>query len=197
MKLYKMGEKSKAICSFCNRLRSTTFKERDVPLSAGKGIVPNVLVAVCDACDRVVSVPQQSVPRIREAVRFSRHSIEARVPRHLLDAIALSCQELGFGPNEAATLFRYYVQRVFQDRRLRARLAGLAASPEAQGRASARFSAKLSDELYDLFRKLERESGLNKADLVKGIIVQMKVDLLDHRRRDLREDLRQILRLAA
>jgi hypothetical protein len=68
MKLYRVGEKSKAICERCREVRPTTFRERSVPLSSGKGSVPIVLVAVCDACDSVVSVPQQSVPRIQEVV---------------------------------------------------------------------------------------------------------------------------------
>jgi len=65
MKIYTVGEKSKAICDSCGQLRVTTFKERMVPLSSGKGNTPNILVAVCDTCDGVVSIPQQSAPRIR------------------------------------------------------------------------------------------------------------------------------------
>ncbi len=61
MKLYKVGDKSRAICPQCEQIRSPTFAERDVPLSSGTGMVHDVLVGVCDVCDTVVSVPQQSV----------------------------------------------------------------------------------------------------------------------------------------
>ncbi len=198
MRLYKMGENSKAICQFCNRVRPTTFKERDVPLSSGKGVVPNVLAAVCDDCDRVVSIPQQSVPRIQEVIHYSRHAIEARIPRHLQDALVMSCYELGYGANESkqTILFRYYLQKVSQMKGVHARFSTLLDSEEAQGKSSARFSIKLNDELNNIFLKLERDTKLNKAEVVKGIIVQMKRELLDKKHKGLLEDLREIMFLA-
>jgi hypothetical protein len=197
MKLYKVGEKSRAICPFCKELRTTMFVERDVPLSSGKGRVRDVLVAVCCTCDHVVAIPQQSVPRVKETVCWSRHSLEARIPRHLLDAVVLACHELGFGPDRSGVLFRFYLQRISRTASLRNRLAALAASSEAQGRANTRFSAKLDDELYACLQRLETCSKLNKAGVVKGIIVQMKRDILDLRRGDLRRNLKEILHLAA
>jgi hypothetical protein len=67
MKLHNIGDKSQALCSFCKTRRTTTFAERDVPLSSGKGRVRDLLVAVCDTCDHVVAIPQQSVPRIKDS----------------------------------------------------------------------------------------------------------------------------------
>lgn len=61
---YKVGETSRAICPVCKTVRPTTFREHEVPLASGKGSVPNVLVAECDVCHGVVSIPQQSVPCI-------------------------------------------------------------------------------------------------------------------------------------
>lgn len=87
MKLFRLSEKSKAICPFCEAMRTTTFKERDVPLKSGKGLVSDVLVGVCDSCDQVVAIPQQSAPRIGEALRAPRRALEARIPRHLDDAM--------------------------------------------------------------------------------------------------------------
>jgi len=199
MKLYKAGEKSKAVCESCKHLRSTTFQERDVPLSSGKGLVPNVLVAVCDHCDHIVSVPQQSVPRIQEIDRFTRHPLEARIPRHLIDALVLGCYELGFGASESkqTVLFRFYLRRIFQTKKLHGRMKALSQSEDAQGMSDSRFSIKLNDELYEIFVKLKKETHLNKTALVKGIIVQMKIDILDDKNKDLRENLREILLLSA
>jgi hypothetical protein len=197
MKLNKVGEKSKAICPFCKELRTTTFTERDVPLSSGKGLVRDVLVAVCDTCAQVVAIPQQSVPRIKETICYSRHALEARIPRHLLDALALVCHELGFSPDCSAVLFRFYLQRISQTATLRNQLGTLAASKEAQGRAGARFSAKLNDELYGHLQDLERRTKLSRTAVVKATIVQMKRDILDRRHPALRRDLQKILRLAA
>jgi len=199
MKLYKVGEKSKAVCESCGQLRATTFRERDVPLSSGKGMVPSVLVAVCDHCDQTVSIPQQSVPKISEVVRFTRHPLETRVPRHLLDALILMCYDLGFGGSESkqTVLFRFYLQRVSQTKKLSGRLEALSHSEEALGKADARFSIKLNDELYEIFLKLEKETQLNKAELVRGIIVLMKKDILDDKKKELRDNLKEFLLLAA
>ncbi|OGQ87780.1 MAG: hypothetical protein A2289_13350 [Deltaproteobacteria bacterium RIFOXYA12_FULL_58_15] len=107
------------------------------------------------------------------------------------------CHELGFGPDCAAVLFRFYLQRVSETTGLRNRLPALAASVEAKGRATARFSARLNDELHERLQQLEKSSGLNKAAIVKGIIMQMKQDVLDNQRPALQRDLKEILRLAA
>jgi len=180
-------------------VRSTTFRERDVPLASGKGIVPGVLASVCDHCGEVVSIPQQSVPRIRETVKYSRHPLEARIPRHLIDALILVCYELGFGSSESkqTILFRFYLLRMSSTKKLQGSLEKLSQSEEAQGRADARFSIKLNDELYDIFLKLEKKTHLNKAQIVKGIIIQMKRDILDEKKKDLQEDIKDVLLLAA
>ena len=68
MKQYKEGEKSQAICEHCGKVTPTTFAIRDVLFSETMGKVKNLLVAVCDICDRVVSVSPQSEPLIKEAV---------------------------------------------------------------------------------------------------------------------------------
>lgn len=68
MKVFKEGDKSKAICSDCKILVPTTFRIRPVPFSSGKVIVPDILVAVCDFCDSVVSLPQQSVPKVARSL---------------------------------------------------------------------------------------------------------------------------------
>ncbi len=199
MKLYKVGEKSKAICGACRQLRPTTFQGREVPLSSGKGMVPNVLVAVCDHCDDIVSIPHQSVPRIQESVRFTRHPIEARIPRHLIDALVLMCYELGVGASESrqTVLFRFYLQRVSKVKKMVGGLEALSLSEEAQGKADYRFSIKLNDELYKIFLKLEKDTHLNKAEIVKGIIIQMKLDILDSKNKGIRADLKEALLLAA
>ncbi|MEI6001993.1 hypothetical protein H3V53_34150 [Paraburkholderia bengalensis] len=65
-KIFQEGEKSKAICAHCAELVDTTFIRRDVAFSDGDGIAWNILVAVCDVCDRAVTTPAQSTPAIRE-----------------------------------------------------------------------------------------------------------------------------------
>ncbi len=195
MKLYKEGDKSKAICSRCGQLRTTTFAERDVPLSSGTGVVRDVLVGVCDVCDEVVSIPQQSVPRVQESVRQARHSVEVRIPRHLHDALGLACHELGFGAESWQPLVRYYLRWAASKATLRKRLQALAASDEAVGKASARLSMKLNDSMYKLLQDIERD-GIKQSDVLKGLIVQIKKDVLDDKRADVRKELQQLMQVA-
>ncbi|WP_143018490.1 hypothetical protein [Cupriavidus sp. YR651] len=61
------GDKSRAICSHCAKMVSTTFVRRDVQFSDGNGFASNVLVAVCDKCGDVVATPAQSTPAFRAA----------------------------------------------------------------------------------------------------------------------------------
>lgn len=80
---YQVGEKSKAICKRCQQLRDTTFVERDVSFGSASNGGTRVLVGVCDACDDVVSIPQQSIDRVlaspSEASRIYQAAISVLV----------------------------------------------------------------------------------------------------------------------
>lgn len=197
MKLRKVGEKSRAICHACEQMGPTTFVERDMPLSGGRGTVPDVIVAVCDACDEVVAVPQQSVPKINETLRVARKSVEARIPRHLQDVPGLSCATLGFDSTHAPMVFRYYVDRVSRNKRLQNRLAALAESDEAKGKATARFSVKLSADLHGALRRVEKSTELRTASVIKGLLVQMKHDIVDKKQPTVSRELEAHLRIDA
>jgi hypothetical protein len=196
MKLYKIGDKSKAVCSTCKAVRPTTFQERDVPMRSGRGLVRDVLVAVCDVCGEVVAIPHQSAPRIAETLRHTRHNVEARVPRQLFDVVALVGQELGGGPEGGSLLFRYYLERATSNRQFRTRLPALAVGGDASGRASARFSAKLTEVAYGQLVRLQKATRLRRTEVVKGMMVQMKHDILDRRSPAVRKDLERFVRLA-
>jgi len=65
--IYNPGDKSRAICEGCAKVVATTFVYRDVAFDDGSGVVRDILVAVCDACEAIVDVPAQSTPAIRQA----------------------------------------------------------------------------------------------------------------------------------
>ena len=67
MKLYRPGDKSRAICTLCGSVVPTTLAPRDVPFSDGAGSARGVLAATCDHCGSVVAVPAQSTPAITAA----------------------------------------------------------------------------------------------------------------------------------
>ncbi|WP_282153924.1 hypothetical protein [Ruegeria atlantica] len=72
MSKYKLGDKSKGICSTCEEVVSTTFTHRDVPLDDESATVPGILAGVCDQCDTVVSIPGQSTPEIKRVMDQAR-----------------------------------------------------------------------------------------------------------------------------
>lgn len=70
--MYHQGDKSKAICNNCEKMVSTTFAIRDLPLPDWSVVAEGILVAVCDHCDDVVAIPSQSTPLIKEILDEAR-----------------------------------------------------------------------------------------------------------------------------
>jgi formate hydrogenlyase subunit 6/NADH:ubiquinone oxidoreductase subunit I len=64
-KFLKVGEKCKAICTFCQRICPTTILEKDVAGSE-EGKIYTLLVAVCDLCGQVVGIPQSQSKKIKD-----------------------------------------------------------------------------------------------------------------------------------
>jgi hypothetical protein len=197
MKLYKVGEKSKAVCPFCKGLQATTFCERDVPLESGKGTVKQVLVATCDSCDKVISVPHQSAPRIKDAIAKVRKPMSARIPRHLSDVLVLSSSFFGRPGNDEIQLilFRYFLLRIASRKGLSAKIAELASSEEAEGRGSARLDIQLNSEQFESLEGLKKRTHLKDSEVARGVIVQMKHDILDHPKPAVVDALKQVVAL--
>lgn len=66
------GEKSNAFCHACKGLVETTYQVRNVTFDDDSGSVSDLLVGVCDQCDRVITVPAQSLPAIRDKLKLQR-----------------------------------------------------------------------------------------------------------------------------
>lgn len=63
----KQGDTQQAICLDCNSLQAATLKTLDVKLSSGE-MVNNVLVGVCNKCNKVITLPQTSVLTVKGVV---------------------------------------------------------------------------------------------------------------------------------
>lgn len=179
MKIYKLNEKSKGICESCKKLVPTTFKLASVPFSNGHGVVDDILCATCDHCETIVSIPQQSAPRIKEAMNTKKHSIEARLPRHLLDILLLASDQFELGSPELLkdSLIRYYIGIAETDKKLLTNIKDFSTSDFAKG-SGFRLSLKVSDAIYDRFEHLRKRTSLNKTQLLKGLILQINEDIL-------------------
>lgn len=69
MLIRKENDKSKAICYSCEKVVKGTYKVRDVDFNFNdqSSTVKDILVLVCDNCNKTVATPAQSTPKIKEA----------------------------------------------------------------------------------------------------------------------------------
>ncbi len=194
MKIYSEGEKSKGPCRPCKKLVTTTFKVSSVPLSSGRGHVDKILVATCDHCEHIVSIPQQSAPRIKETLSNQKHSIEVRIPIHLLDILVLAADRFNAGSTD--TLVRYYIALVETDKELNKSVKRLSGSDFAKG-SSYRLSLKVSDAIHARFVRLMGQTKLSKTQLLKGLILQINEDILQKPKKKRINDLERVMLASA
>ncbi len=197
MKIYKEGEKSKALCEKCEGLVKTTFEVRNVPFSSGKGRAKDVLVGVCDKCDSVVSIPQQSVPRVKEQREKLYKPIEARIPRHFYDMLRFSYSKLGIhGTEEVAPIVKYYTLNlnILSER---AKLKKIKNSDLFKGKSSERVSMKLSESIYNEFVGIKNKLGISNTELIKTFIIQFYEDVESNKASSRVKKLKQVLRVAS
>lgn len=76
MNILKEGDKKKVACECCGSFQDATFRLKDVPFSDGSGVAKKVLVGVCDNCDSVAVIPQQSTPAIKK--QLQGHKVESK-----------------------------------------------------------------------------------------------------------------------
>lgn len=198
MKIFKENERSKGSCTLCKKVVTTTFKVSRVPLSSGKGYVNDILAGVCDHCGRVVSIPQQSTPRIREALNSKKHSIEVRVPIQLLDVLLLASDQFGMGhPDQLKdSLLRYYIALAESDKKISLELRKFSESDLAAG-SGQRLSLKVNEVIYQKFAKVIERTKLNKTQVIKGLILQINEDVLQKRVKKRIEELEKVMWAAA
>jgi hypothetical protein len=112
MKMFHDGDKSKGICALCQKVVSTTFVYKDVPFSDGVGVVKDILVAVCDACDAIVATPPQSTPAIKAAREKACDPFEVVLPAPLIEILDLAARRID---PDADAGFRKYLFAFYID----------------------------------------------------------------------------------
>jgi hypothetical protein len=182
VKILKEGDTKKVACNVCESFQDATFQLRDVPFSDGSGLVKNVLVGVCDACDSVAVVPHQSTPVIKKQLDKFRKSLEGRVPSHLVDILNLASDQLGAATDFVPSLIKYYIHALSKNEISSSNLSSLLKSELAQGMATKRISLK--------GRYIVEEAELVKAsahigsttELLKSVVLKINDDILVHKR---------------
>jgi len=201
MKIYKVGDKSKGLCEQCKKLVSTTFKIKEVPLSSGKKKVSDLLVAVCDRCEHVVSIPQQSSIRIKETLAKDKKPLEVRVPQHLLDVLYVTSASFGIGSPGMLkdVLIRYYITSASKNKRILKSIKALSTSEFTKGAANTRISLKLNEALSKEFNRLINEANLTQTQFIKGLIALINKSILEEKAQSskLRDEIEKVFLASA
>ncbi len=69
MRIWKDGEESRAICPNCERRTDVVFRRRPIQSDTPPVTIQDVLVAVCQECDGVAMIPEQSSARLRRGIK--------------------------------------------------------------------------------------------------------------------------------
>jgi hypothetical protein len=109
----------------------------------------------------------------------------------------LSCVTLGFAIEDSVmmALFRYFLDKMASTPGKARSLSKLAHSEEARGNASARLSIRLSEPLFLKFEDLQLRSHLSGSDLCRGILVEIKNEILDKKNLKMRKEIQKMLAL--
>ena len=186
MKLYKVGEKSKAICEDCKAIVATTFAYKEVPFDDGSGSVKDILVSVCDECECIVAIPAQSTPAIKRAREASDITLEVKLPAsdlEILDYAAFIVDE------NASTKFRkpliaFYLKLILDSPELIGKLPGFkpAIGKNVKDKVvipKRRLSLKLSPETDANMKKAMAIRAMTKTKLIRSIIRDVDADIVD------------------
>ena len=180
MKIYKVGDKQKAVCESCQSLTGATFMLRDVPFSDGSGTVKNVLAGVCDSCNEVVLIPHQSTPAIKKQLDTQKKAVETRVPAHMVDMLNLASMELGGSTDFSNALIKYYLHNLSEQKTSVKGLIKYLESDLAKGVAQKRISLKgrqVSKEIDNI--KFKTSIG-STTDVLKAVVLKINDDVFVH-----------------
>jgi hypothetical protein len=180
MKIYKVGDKQKAVCESCQSLTDVTFMLRDVPFSDGSGTVKNVLAGVCDSCNEVVLIPHQSTPAIKKQLDTHKKAVETRVPAHMVDMLNLASMELGGSTDFSNALIKYYLHNLSEQKTSVKGLIKYLESDLAKGVAQKRISLKgrqVSKEIDNI--KFKTSIG-STTDVLKAVVLKINDDVFVH-----------------
>lgn len=182
MRILNEGDKAKAFCRKCEVIRTTVYFYRDFTLDSGRK-VQNVLQGVCQTCGTAISIPAQSTPKIQEAIQQKSLPLEVRLPAILEDVL----YSIGHNSHLDKTvtlkcLIQFYSNKMASENNgaIRKFILGVKArTPNWLGNKSSRLSMKISVPFADRMDAVTENLSLNKSDLITGILVRAKADLLE------------------
>jgi len=160
-------------------MRDTVYQYRPVFLAKTKVSVPNVLVGVCCVCERTISLPAQSTPRIKEAREREIKEQNARIPLELEDRLNMMAYSLDIRSEPfKGGVCRYALSRVIKDKRFAQRVWKNAVSAEAKGTPGGRVKFRSEASLPREAKAVARDAGIDDlSTIIRGAILTVDVML--------------------
>ena len=154
-------------------MRDIEYAYRAVFLEKTQVSVPNVLAGICLTCDNTVSVPAQSMPRLKAARERVIKEQNTRISLELEDRLNVMAFELDAKPEPfKGALCRYALARVVRDKKFARLVARLADSNEATGTAGARLKFRAEAALPESALSVASDLGVTDLSaLLRGAIL--------------------------
>jgi hypothetical protein len=186
MKIWKVGDRKRALCPQCERNTEVVFQRRDLELSAPAVTAHEVLVAVCLECDGVALIPNQSTPKLREAIQCPKATLNARIPGHLEDVLYMLVDRVAHGWKSGKSPVLKYLLHEFGNNPVYARHVREALREDlAQGPADHEVSVRVPEYILLAVDQMAELVGIDsRSEVVRGIVAAGKVDILEEQDRE-------------
>lgn len=181
MKIWKDGDRTRALCPKCERKTEVFFQRRTVEVSAPSVKANDVLVAVCVACDGIALIPKQSGPKLREAIQRPKVTLNARIPGHLEDILYMLVDRVAHGWKSGKSPVIKYLLHEFGNNPAYARHVKDALEKDlAQGPADQDVSVRVPEYIVLSVDQMADLVGIDgRSEVVRGILAAAKVDVLE------------------
>lgn len=182
MRIWREGEVTQGICPRCEQRRRLRYTRRDLTEEEVQVPASSVLVAVCEACDTVALIPEQSMPRIRAAGHRRTKTLNARVPGHLVDILGLLADiDAPGAPSGAASVLRMLLHAFGTDPAFARRVASRHPDhPLVKGSVDEEISLRVPvTTLLAADDMASREGIPTRSDLIRALLATAKEEILD------------------
>lgn len=199
MKIWKDGDKSRGLCPSCQRKTNIVFQRRSVTQSAPAVTAEAVLVAVCQECDGIAMIPHQSMPKLREAIQNPKETLNVRIPAHLEDVLYMLIDRVAHGwKNGTSPVLKYLLHEFGNNPKYARRVKDHLEDELAQGNAGADVSVRVPSYILLAADQMAKLVGIaNRSEVVRGILVSAKMDVLESGDPDLMSDMQRAIAAVA
>lgn len=175
------GDTIEAPCPRCADWVEATYEYGSIRLEQTGIDVPNVLVAVCNTCKETLGIPDQEAHKLKLArERTASERVAVKIPQSLDDIIYRLADRFDVDPKDfISPLVRYYSAQIDTGpTELRTRIKKLSRDRIATtGKKKKQATIRMKSDL--LKRVMADMHPLRTSDIVRGIVMIAKEDVLD------------------